>query len=121
MANRVSPKNRPWARKTVLLPNPLFLSIHSSSQPQQQQFYKTRSPIISRNKGTTSHKIASRLVSLSPLRTKKTVQKNDGFVSGNSNQHQHCNSSLFEEFKKNLEFVAIKFEFQLYLKSSPVQ
>nr|KYP74334.1 hypothetical protein KK1_007009 [Cajanus cajan] len=143
MANRVSPRNRPWARKTVLFPNPLFLSTHSSSQ--QQQFCKTRSPIISRNRGTTtSHKggtphkfliksptstskfhvqiknqpsvsissptraarlsrsppkrststaakfrrsfspsrIASRLVSLSPLRTKKTVQKNDGFVSG---------------------------------------
>ncbi|TKY52221.1 microtubule-binding protein TANGLED [Spatholobus suberectus] len=169
MANRVSPRNRPWSRKTVLFPNPLFLSTHSSSQSQQQQFCKTRSPIISRNKGTshkflikspssqsrqqqlckpkkspvisrsrgetTPHKflikspssaskfqvqikspptvsisptrparlsrspakrstaskfrrsfspsrIASRLVSLSPLRTKKTVQKNDGFVSG---------------------------------------
>ncbi|CAJ1976137.1 unnamed protein product [Sphenostylis stenocarpa] len=170
-ANRVSPRNRPWARKTVLFPNPLFLSTHSSSQSQQQQFCKTRSPIISRNRGTTSshkflikspsspqrqqqsckakspvisrnrggtpHKflikspsstskfqihikcpptvsisptravrlsrsppkrssstaskfrrsfspsrIASRLVSLSPLRSKKTVQKNDGFVSG---------------------------------------
>ncbi|KAG4908602.1 hypothetical protein JHK82_057264 [Glycine max] len=168
MANRVSPRNRPWTRKTVLFPNPLFLSTHSSSQ---QQFCKTRSPIITRNRGTTSHKflikspsspsgpqqfsktrspvitrnrggtphkflikspssaskfqvqikkspptvsisptkparlsrsppkrststaskfrrsfspsrIASRLVSLSPLRTRKTVQKNDGFVSG---------------------------------------
>ncbi|KAL9318498.1 hypothetical protein ACSQ67_015015 [Phaseolus vulgaris] len=170
MANRVSPRNRPWARKTVLFPNPLFLSTHSSSQSQQQQFCKTRSPIISRNRGTTSHKfvikspsspprqqqnkspvalrnrsgtphkfliksppsaskfhskfqvpikcpptvsisptrpvrlsrsppkssstaskfrrsfspsrIASRLVSLSPLRSRKSVQKNDGFVSG---------------------------------------
>ncbi|KAK4424661.1 Microtubule-binding protein TANGLED [Sesamum alatum] len=27
IANRVSPRNRPWARKTVLFPNPLF---HSS-------------------------------------------------------------------------------------------
>jgi len=169
MANRVSPRNRPWARKTVLFPNPLFLSTHSSSQSQQQQFCKTRSPIISRNRGTTTphkflikspsspppscknkspvtsrnrggtpHKfliksppsaskfqvqikcpptvsvsptravrlsrsppkrssssaaskfrrsfspsrIASRLVSLSPLRSRKTVQKNDGIVSG---------------------------------------
>lgn len=168
MANRVSPRNRPWARKTVLFPNPLFLSTHSSSQSQQQQFCKTRSPIISRNRATTSHKfliksppsppqkqqqscktkspgvsrnrggtphkflikspssaskgpptlsisptrpvrlsrlsppkrpsssstaskfrrsfspsrIASRLVSLSPLRSRKTVQKNDGIVSG---------------------------------------
>ncbi|KAK7391997.1 hypothetical protein VNO78_20423 [Psophocarpus tetragonolobus] len=166
IANRVSPRNRPWARKTVLFPNPLFLSTQSSSQPQQQQqqqqFCKTRSPIITRSRGTTSHKflikspssqsrqqqfcktrspvisrnrsgtphkflikspskiqikspptvsvsptrlsksppkrstsaaskfrrsfspsrIASRLVSLSPLRTKKIVHKNDGFVSG---------------------------------------
>ncbi|KAK7356072.1 hypothetical protein VNO80_15338 [Phaseolus coccineus] len=166
-ANRVSPRNKPWARKTVLFPNPLFLSTHSSSQSQQQQFCKTRSPIISRNRGTTSHKffikspsspprqqqnkspvksrnrsgtphkfliksptsaskfqvqikcpptvsisptrpvrlsrsppkrssstaskfrrsfspsrIASKLVSLSPLRSRKSVQKNDGFVSG---------------------------------------
>ncbi|OIV90858.1 hypothetical protein TanjilG_15591 [Lupinus angustifolius] len=49
IANRVSPKNRPWARKTVLFPNPLFLSTQSS---QQKQFWKTRSPIISKNKGT---------------------------------------------------------------------
>lgn len=140
-ANRVSPRNRPWAKKTVLFPNPLFLSTHSSSsQSQQQQFCKTRSPIISRNKGTTTttttvtpHKfliksppsknskfqvqikstnvsisptrlasfsknspkrsaaskfrrsfspsrLANRLVS--PLRSKKSTQKSDVFVSG---------------------------------------
>lgn len=57
-ANRVSPRNRPWAKKTVLFPNPLFKSTQcSSSQSQQQQFCKTRSPIISRNRGpTTPHK-----------------------------------------------------------------
>ncbi|GAV63165.1 hypothetical protein CFOL_v3_06685 [Cephalotus follicularis] len=49
-ANRVSPKNRPWARKTVLFPNPLFLSTPSSTQ--QQRFCKTRSPVIARNKQT---------------------------------------------------------------------
>ncbi|XP_027367760.1 probable microtubule-binding protein TANGLED [Abrus precatorius] len=128
LANRVSPRNRPWARKAVLFPNPLFLSTQSSQS--QQQFCKTRSPIISRNRGTphkfliksptstskfqvqikssisptrpaslsrsspkrsvsaaskfrrsfSPSRIASRLVSLSPLKTKKTVQKNDGFV-----------------------------------------
>ncbi|XP_058760572.1 microtubule-binding protein TANGLED-like isoform X1 [Vicia villosa] len=58
LANRVSPRNRPWAKKAVLFPNPLFISTNasssSSSQPQQQQFCKTRSPIISRNRGTTT-------------------------------------------------------------------
>ncbi|XP_061338035.1 microtubule-binding protein TANGLED [Gastrolobium bilobum] len=123
LANRVSPRHRPWARKTVLFPNPLFLSTHSSKS-QQQQFCKTRSPIISRNRGTphkfliksppsaskfpvsilptrpttlggsspkrstaskfrrsfSPSRLASRLVS--PLKSNKTVQKNDGFVSG---------------------------------------
>ncbi|KAK2365049.1 microtubule-binding protein TANGLED [Trifolium repens] len=55
LANRVSPRNRPWARKTVLFPNPLFSSSTSSSH--QQQFCKTRSPVISRNRvATTPHK-----------------------------------------------------------------
>ncbi|OIW17501.1 hypothetical protein TanjilG_22613 [Lupinus angustifolius] len=54
LANRVSPRNRPWARKTVLFPNPLFTSTTSSSV--QQQFCKTKSPIVSRNKGTPQHK-----------------------------------------------------------------
>lgn len=49
LANRVSPRNKPWAKKTVLFPNPLFLSTPSS---QQHKFCKTRSPVISRNKGT---------------------------------------------------------------------
>ncbi|KAK6118567.1 hypothetical protein DH2020_047680 [Rehmannia glutinosa] len=45
IANRVSPRNRPWARKTVLFPNPLF---HSSST--------TKSPVIARNHRLTPHK-----------------------------------------------------------------
>lgn len=51
LANRVSPRHRPWARKTVLFPNPLFLSADSS---QQQKFSKTKSPMISRQKNTSS-------------------------------------------------------------------
>ncbi|KAH7543074.1 hypothetical protein FEM48_Zijuj02G0144700 [Ziziphus jujuba var. spinosa] len=47
VANRVSPKHRPWAKKTVLFPNPLFLSTPSA---QQQKFCKTRSPVIARYK-----------------------------------------------------------------------
>ncbi|GAU11525.1 hypothetical protein TSUD_345150 [Trifolium subterraneum] len=51
LANRVSPRNRPWERKTVLFPNPLFSSSTSS------QFCRTRSPVISRNRvATTPHK-----------------------------------------------------------------
>ncbi|KAJ6694308.1 hypothetical protein OIU85_005034 [Salix viminalis] len=54
LANRVSPRNRPWAKKTVLFPNPLFLSTDST---QQQKFCKTRSPVIGRSKKqTTPHK-----------------------------------------------------------------
>ncbi|KDP23519.1 hypothetical protein JCGZ_23352 [Jatropha curcas] len=53
LANRVSPRNRPWAKKTVLFPNPLFLSTDST---KQQKFFRTRSPVISRNKQTTPHK-----------------------------------------------------------------
>ncbi|KAG9457931.1 hypothetical protein H6P81_002439 [Aristolochia fimbriata] len=53
MANRVSPKNRPWARKTVLFPNPLFLSSPSSKQPK---FCRTRSPVIERPRQQTPHR-----------------------------------------------------------------
>ncbi|XVF57437.1 hypothetical protein PTKIN_Ptkin06aG0205200 [Pterospermum kingtungense] len=49
VANRVSPRNRPWTKKTVLFPNPLFSSTQAS---QQQKFCKTRSPVIARNRQT---------------------------------------------------------------------
>ncbi|BAT95054.1 hypothetical protein LR48_Vigan10g089900 [Vigna angularis] len=78
MANRVSPRNRPWARKTVLFPNPLFLSTHSSSQPQQQQFCKTRSPIISRNRGTTSHKFVIKSPPSPPRQQQSCKTKSPG-------------------------------------------
>ncbi|WCJ43157.1 Microtubule-binding protein TANGLED [Euphorbia peplus] len=136
LANRVSPRNKPWVKKTVLFPNPLFLSTDSN---QQQNFCRTRSPVISRNKQpstTTPHKflikspsstskfqvkirsppavlslsptraanlskkcsspkmstaskfrrsfspsrLANRLVS--PLKSRKNVQKHDGLMSG---------------------------------------
>ncbi|TMX01961.1 hypothetical protein EJD97_023009 [Solanum chilense] len=47
IANRVSPRNRPWVKKTVLFPNPLF---HSSPTSQQQKLSKTQSPVIARNR-----------------------------------------------------------------------
>ncbi|KAK3200269.1 hypothetical protein Dsin_023684 [Dipteronia sinensis] len=53
LANRVSPRNRPWTKKTVLFPNPLFMSTTPS---QQQKFCKTRSPVIARNNKQTPHK-----------------------------------------------------------------
>ncbi|KAL6899065.1 hypothetical protein ACP4OV_005723 [Aristida adscensionis] len=59
-ANRVSPKNRPWAKKTVMFPNPMFhappsAAAYASPSPskKQKRFYKTRSPIIARQ---TPHK-----------------------------------------------------------------
>ncbi|TQE05098.1 hypothetical protein C1H46_009250 [Malus baccata] len=53
LANRVSPKNRPWAKKSVLFPNPLFSASDSS---QQQKFCRTRSPIIGRNDGSNNRR-----------------------------------------------------------------
>ncbi|CAK9168036.1 unnamed protein product [Ilex paraguariensis] len=53
LANRVSPKNRPWARKTVLFPNPMF---HSSPTSQHQKFCKTKSPVIARRNQQPPHK-----------------------------------------------------------------
>ncbi|XP_042394031.1 microtubule-binding protein TANGLED1-like [Zingiber officinale] len=53
-AHRVSPRNRPWAKKTVLFPNVLFNSSSSSPPPASacrgQRFYKTKSPIIGRSR-----------------------------------------------------------------------
>ncbi|XP_009588180.1 microtubule-binding protein TANGLED [Nicotiana tomentosiformis] len=49
VANRISPRNRPWVKKTVLFPNPLF---HSSPTSQQQKLTKTKSPMIVRNRRT---------------------------------------------------------------------
>ncbi|KAG8070619.1 hypothetical protein GUJ93_ZPchr0006g43159 [Zizania palustris] len=58
--NRVSPRNRPWAKKTVMFPNPTFLASTSSASydspspsKKQKRFYKTRSPVITRQ---TPHK-----------------------------------------------------------------
>ncbi|CAH1422118.1 unnamed protein product [Lactuca virosa] len=53
LANRVSPKNRPWARKTVIFSNPLF---HLTTASQNQQFCRTRSSVITRTRQTTPHK-----------------------------------------------------------------
>ncbi|KAK1278459.1 hypothetical protein QJS04_geneDACA003374 [Acorus gramineus] len=56
IANRVSPKHRPWAKKTVLFPNPLFLNSPSS----HQRFSKTRSPVIAAKAKQIPHKFAIR-------------------------------------------------------------
>uniref|UniRef100_J3LCL0 Microtubule-binding protein TANGLED1 n=1 Tax=Oryza brachyantha TaxID=4533 RepID=J3LCL0_ORYBR len=59
-ANRVSPRNRPWAKKTVMFPNPTFIASTSSAaydspspSKKQKRFYKTRSPVTARQ---TPHK-----------------------------------------------------------------
>ncbi|KAL1339743.1 hypothetical protein AAHE18_U061900 [Arachis hypogaea] len=83
LTNRVSPRNKPWAKKTVLFPNPLYLPTQPSSQ--QQRFSKTRSPIVLRNRGTattattsitTPHKfvIKSPQPSSSKVQVKKSPQ-----------------------------------------------
>ncbi|EOA30452.1 hypothetical protein CARUB_v10013577mg [Capsella rubella] len=46
LANRVSPKHKPWVKKAVLFPNPLFIS---GTATQQAKFSRTMSPVIARN------------------------------------------------------------------------
>ncbi|KAJ4892933.1 putative microtubule-binding protein TANGLED [Raphanus sativus] len=53
LANRVSPKHRPWVKKAVLFPNPLFIS---GSSTQQAKFSRTMSPVIARSSDLTSSK-----------------------------------------------------------------
>ncbi|XP_013586202.1 PREDICTED: microtubule-binding protein TANGLED-like [Brassica oleracea var. oleracea] len=48
-ANRVSPKHKPWVKKAVLFPNPLFIS---GSSTQQAKFSRTMSPVIARSKNS---------------------------------------------------------------------
>ena len=50
-ANRVSPKHKPWGKKAVLFPNPLFIS---GSSTQQAKFSRTMSPVIARSDLTSS-------------------------------------------------------------------
>ncbi|KAJ4886145.1 putative microtubule-binding protein TANGLED [Raphanus sativus] len=51
LANRVSPKHKPWVKKAVLFPNPLFIS---GSSTQQAKFSRTMSPVIARSDITSS-------------------------------------------------------------------
>ncbi|XP_010464055.1 PREDICTED: microtubule-binding protein TANGLED-like [Camelina sativa] len=60
LANRVSPKHKPWVKKAVLFPNPLFIS---GTATHQAKFSRTMSPVIARteissikNKKETPHK-----------------------------------------------------------------
>lgn len=78
LANRVSPRNKPWAKKTVLFPNPLFLSATPTSH--QQKFCKTRSPIITK---TTSHQ-QKFCKTRSP-----TIAKNSNTNNANTRQTPH--------------------------------
>ncbi|KAL1549605.1 microtubule-binding protein TANGLED-like [Salvia divinorum] len=80
IANRVSPRNRPCVRKTVLFPNPLFLSSPTS---QHHKFGKTKSPMIAKNRQTphrlrrsfSPSTLASKLVS--PLKSRKSLPQNN--------------------------------------------
>ncbi|KAI4310959.1 hypothetical protein MLD38_035901 [Melastoma candidum] len=53
--NRVSPRNKPWAKKTVLFPNPLFSS-NSPTTKQPTTFTRTKSPVIMRKRPEIPHK-----------------------------------------------------------------
>ncbi|CAN6888639.1 unnamed protein product [Brassica oleracea] len=65
-ANRVSPKHKPWGKKAVLFPNPLFIS---GSSTQQAKFSRTMSPVIASSKSLkkeTPHKFLIKSPSKSP-------------------------------------------------------
>ncbi|KAL0744355.1 hypothetical protein Bca4012_085868 [Brassica carinata] len=66
LANRVSPKHKPWVKKAVLFPNPLFIS---GSSTQQAKFSRTMSPVMASSKNTkkeTPHKFLIKSPSKSP-------------------------------------------------------
>ncbi|XP_077242365.1 cyclin family [Tasmannia lanceolata] len=105
IANRVSPKNRPWAKKTVLFPNPLFLSSPSS---HQHKFCKTRSPIIAKTRQTphkfliksppssskTQTKNTKAPYSLSPTRPAISVKKSPKLTTASKLRHSFSPSRL---------------------------
>ncbi|CAI8603452.1 unnamed protein product [Vicia faba] len=108
LANRVSPRNRPWSKKAVLFPNPLFMSTHassSSSQLQQQQFCKTRSPIISRNRGTTTpHKF---LVKSPPSNSKVKIKSTTRTSNVSISPHKFLIKSPPSNSKAKLKNTAV--------------
>ncbi|RRT44492.1 hypothetical protein B296_00020915 [Ensete ventricosum] len=75
-AHRVSPRNRPWAKKTVLFPNPLFTSSSPTSCHGQRRFYKTRSPVIGRTRPSQSpHKFVIKSPSSTSLKSQFAPRK----------------------------------------------
>ncbi|URD80929.1 hypothetical protein MUK42_02517 [Musa troglodytarum] len=75
-AHRVSPRNRPWAKKTVLFPNPLFTSSSPTSCHGQRRFYKTRSPVIGRTRPSQSpHKFVIKSPSSTSLKSQFAPEK----------------------------------------------
>ncbi|PWA81908.1 hypothetical protein CTI12_AA166200 [Artemisia annua] len=74
LANRVSPKHRPWARKTVIFPNPLF---NLSPNAKNQQFNRTKSPVIPRTRPTTPHKF---LIKTPPPKSKASAASTSSAV-----------------------------------------
>ncbi|PHT41310.1 Microtubule-binding protein TANGLED1 [Capsicum baccatum] len=90
IANRVSPRNRPWVKKTVLFPNPLF---HSSPTSQQQKLSRTQSPVIARNR-QTPHKF---LVKSPPKASKLQVK---------ARSHQKLNASPTRATSLGTKFLA---------------
>ncbi|GKA86915.1 hypothetical protein Tco_0808626 [Tanacetum coccineum] len=74
LANRVSPKHRPWARKTVIFPNPLF---HLSPNAKNKKFNRTKSPVIPKTRPTTPHKF---LIKTPPPKSKASAASTSSAV-----------------------------------------
>ncbi|CAA0815569.1 Probable microtubule-binding protein TANGLED [Striga hermonthica] len=101
-ANRVSPKNRPWARKTVLFPNPLF---HSSllSSPTREKV-----PVIGRSVRQTPHKF---LIKSPPLKSPKRLANKIMIISPLKGRKNEENMAVMKEIEKSRQ-IAHKFLMQ---------
>ncbi|KAK9083947.1 hypothetical protein Scep_030418 [Stephania cephalantha] len=81
VANRVSPRNKPWAKKTVLFPNPLFNNISSSPTSHHKKHkFVIKSPTSTSN-SKFQVRIKSPPVSLSPTTRPVILNKKSPKVS----------------------------------------
>ncbi|KAM7478043.1 hypothetical protein LguiA_026256 [Lonicera macranthoides] len=107
IANRVSPKHKPWAKKTVLFPNPLF---HSSSPPKY--FGRTNSPVIGKNR-ENPHKFLIKSAEKSPAKFQVRLKSPPGKTR--QTPHKFLNRSSPEKSPARSPG-----KFQVKIKSPPL-
>ncbi|XP_050382982.1 probable microtubule-binding protein TANGLED [Argentina anserina] len=109
LANRVSPKNRPWAKKSVLFPNPLFLAT-DTSPPQEKKFYRTRSPMIGRSSTNNT----------SPPQEKKFYRTRSPIIGRSSTNSTKPHQQIQTPHKFLIKSPASASKFQVKIKSPPL-